>query len=155
MKTTILLLLAISLIYACNNETQKTTAPVAEKPPIIGTWKLIKGIIIEKGDTTVTDYTKNQSFIKIINDTHFAFLLHDVNSNKDSLKTFSAGGGSYTLKDSSYTEHLEYCSDRNWEGHDFPFTITIRNDTLTQSGIEKIEAIDVDKLNTEIYVRVK
>ncbi len=54
------------------------------------------------------------------------------------------------LTDSSYTEHLEYCSDRNWEGHDFPFTITIHNDTLTQSGVEKIEAIDVDKPNTEI-----
>ena len=52
--------------------------------PIAGTWKLITGMIIEKGDTVVTDYTKNRSFIKIINDTHFAFLQHDLNKGKDS-----------------------------------------------------------------------
>lgn len=148
-------LIVTVFLFACNSETKNTQPAVSNKPAIIGTWKLIRGIIIEKADTTVTDYTKNQSFIKIINDTHFSFLLHDINSNKDSLKTFSAGGGKYTLNGNSYTEHLEYCSDRGWEGHDFSFTITISNDTLTQTGIEKIEAAGVDRVNTEIYVRAK
>jgi multidrug efflux pump subunit AcrB len=40
---------------------------------IVGTWHLITGTHIENNDTVVTDYTKNISFIKIINDTHFAF----------------------------------------------------------------------------------
>lgn len=154
MRNLILLLVTV-LLFACNSETKNIQTAASNKPPITGTWKLIKGIIIEKADTTVTDYTKNQSFIKIINDTHFSFLLHDINSNKDSLKNFSAGGGKYTLKDNSYTEHLEYCSDRAWEGHDFSFTVTISNDTLVQTGIEKIEAAGVDRVNTEIYVRAK
>ena len=42
--------------------------------------------LIEKGDTTVTDYTKDISFIKIINDDHFAFLSHDAKSAPDSAK---------------------------------------------------------------------
>src|SRR5215218_10750968 len=84
--------------------------------PIMGTWQLLSGTLIEKGDTTVTDYTKNISFIKIINDTHFAFLQHDLNKGKDSA-VFVAGGGQYSLKDSLYTEHLQYCSAREWEGN--------------------------------------
>ena len=54
-----------------------------------------------------------------------------------------------------YTEQLEYCSARNWEGNDFPFIIQIRNDTLVQSGVEKIESENVNRINIEKYVRVK
>lgn len=137
-------------LFSCQSkETQK------EVNNVVGSWQLVRGVLIEKGDTTVTDYTKNLSFIKIINDTHFAFLQHDLNKGKDSAASFVAGGGRYSLKDSTYTEHLEYCSDREWEGHDFPFTVTIKGDTLTQTGIEKIEAAGVNRQNTETYVRVK
>lgn len=124
-------------------------------PPVAGTWKLISGTLIEKGDTTVTDYTKDLSFIKIINDTHFSFLLHDLKGGKDSTAVFSSGGGKYDLVDNKYTEHLEYCSDRQWEGNDFSFTITISNDTLTQQGIEEVASAGVNRLNIERYVRLK
>jgi len=130
-----------------------------EKPkqlPITGTWKLITGTLIEKGDTSFTDYTKNISFIKIINDNHFAFLQHDLDKGKDSsTAVYVSGGGAYSLKDSLYTEHLEYCSDRQWEGNDFNFTITIKNDTLTQKGIEKVKSAGVNRENIERYVRLK
>ena len=90
------------------------------------------------------------------NDTHFAFLKHDLNKGKDTATaSFGSGGGSYTLTDSSYTEHLEYCNDRQWEGNDFTFTITIKNDTLIQSGIEKVEGAGINRLNIEKYVRMK
>ena len=136
------------------------SASVHEDPktnnPLIGTWKLISGTTIEKGDTTTTYYDKNLSFIKIINRSHFAFLNHDVNKGKDSAAAaYSSGGGRYTLQDSTYTEHLEYCSDRQWEGNDFNFTINIHNDTLTQKGIEKVESAGVNRLNIEKYVRLK
>ena len=123
--------------------------------PLVGTWQLISGTIIQNKDTVVTSYTKGQSFIKIINDTHFCFLLHDLDKGKTLPAIFSSGGGRYSLKDNLYTEHLEYCSDRNWEGNDFNFTIKIQNDTLTQSGIEKIDSLGVNRLNIEKYVRIK
>jgi hypothetical protein len=123
--------------------------------PIMGTWKLLSGSLIEKGDTTVTDYTGNKQFIKIINDTHFAFMSHDLNKGKDSATAlFSAGGGKYSIKDSTYTEHLEYCSDRQWENNDFQFTVTIKNDTLIQQGVEKVEGTNINRLNIEKYVRL-
>jgi len=122
---------------------------------VVGTWRLLTGTVIEKGDSVVTDYTKNISFIKIINDSHFAFLQHDLNKGKDSGAVFSSGGGSYSISDSLYTEHLEYCSARDWEGNDFKFTINIRNDTLTQSGVEIVESAGVNRINIEQYIRVK
>jgi hypothetical protein len=127
------------------------------KPPIsiIGTWQLISGTTILAKDTQVVDYTKNQKAIKIINATHFCFLIHDLNKGKDPNPTFSAGGGHYTLAGDRYTEFLEYCNAREWENNKFEFTISIKNDTLEQQGIEKIDSIGVNRLNIEKYVRVK
>ena len=153
MKKQISLSIIIMFLVACN--TAVTNNETRQAIPIQGTWKLLTGTLIEKGDTTVTDYTKGQEFIKIINDTHFAFLSHDLNKGKDSTASYSSGGGDYTLKDSSYTEHLVYCSDRQWEGNSFQFTITINNDTLTQQGVEKVDSIGVNRLNIEKYIRVK
>jgi len=145
----------IILAFSCNT-TVENAATDPSVNPINGTWKLLTATVIEKGDTIVTDYTKDRSFIKIINDSHFAFIQHDLNKGKDSAAAvFSAGAGTYSLKDSLYTERLEYCNAREWEGHDFPFTISISNDTLIQSGVEKIVSEGIDRINTEKYVRVK
>ncbi len=150
MKTKITLV-ALIILVSCKQKTEDTAKQSAF--PIIGTWKLLKGTLVEKGDTTVTDYTKNTSFIKVINDTHFAFLQHDLAKAKG--VGFSAGGGRYSLKDSLYTEHLEYSSAREWEGNDFKFTIRIKGDTLTQTGVEKVEKLGVNRINIEKYVRLK
>lgn len=142
--------LLMALLAACNTQNDKPAAPIT------GTWQLLTGIIIEKNDTTVTDYTKDKKFIKVINDSHFAFMGHDLKQGKDSANAFySSGGGTYTLKDSMYTENLQYCSDRNWENNEFHFTVTIHNDTLVQQGTEKIAGTNIDRLNIEKYIRVK
>jgi len=152
MKTNLILFVFCLLLVSC---TKKQAEKAQLSLPLTGTWKLLSGTLIENGDTVVTDYTGNSSFIKIINDSHFAFLLHDLNQGKDSTAAFVAGGGRYTLTGKTYTEHLEYCNDRAWEGHDFTFEITIKNDTLIQQGIEKIESEGVNRLNIERYVKLK
>jgi hypothetical protein len=143
----------VLLVFSCDQATRSDANE--KKLPLAGTWKLLTGTLIEKGDTTVTDYTRNVSFIKVINDTHFAFMNHDLTKGSDSSAVYSSGGGTYTLRDSTYTEHLEYCSARNWEGHDFSFTIQLNNDTLIQQGIEKIESEGIERMNIEKYVRVE
>lgn len=123
--------------------------------PLKGTWRLVTATLVENNNSTTTDYTTGKKFIKIINDTHFSFILHDLNKGADSTALFSAGAGTYTLKDSTYTESLEFCSDRAWEQHNFTFTVRIHNDTLVQKGIEKIEGTNIDRLNIETYVKEK
>ncbi|MEO6638824.1 MAG: hypothetical protein ABIN25_11120 [Ginsengibacter sp.] len=154
MKEKISFLLISTMLLSCATEPAKNSSATVQNP-MVGTWKLITGTLIEKGDTTVTDYTKDKSFIKIINDDHFAFLQHGLGKSKDSAAEFSAGGGSYTLKDSAYTEFLEYCNAREWEGNHFDFTVHIRNDTLVQHGLEKIEGTDINRINIEKYERLK
>ena len=154
MKNSFLFFVLLVVLLSCNTTTENKEAK-GEELPIQGTWKLLTGTLIEKGDTTVTDYTKEKEFIKIINDTHFAFLSHDLSKGKNADSLFSAGGGNYSLHDSSYTEHLAYCNDRQWEGNDFHFIVRVQNDTLIQQGIEKIDSLSVDRMNVEKYVRVK
>jgi hypothetical protein len=154
MRSIAFLFFLLILTTACNKPS--TEAPtVTSSLPIEGSWQLISGTLIEKGDTTFTDYTKNLSMIKILNGSHFAFMSHDLKQGKDSTATFSAGGGRYTLNGDQYTEYLEYCNAREWEGHTFQFTVTIENDTLTQRGVEKLENLGVERLNIEKYSRVK
>jgi hypothetical protein len=153
MKITNTAVLMSLLMVACNTPSIENPSKSVQNP-LVGTWKLQTGVLIEKGDTTATDYTKDVSFIKIINDTHFAFIQHDLTKGKGAKPVFSAGSGSYTFSDSTYTEHLEYCSDRAWENNDFKFTATIKGDTFIQKGVEIIENEGVNRLNIETYIKV-
>lgn len=142
----------LTLVYAF---VLLTAAGCKERPSssdasMIGTWRLLTATLIENGDTTVTDYTTERSFIKIINATHFAFLMHTTGTDS---AAFSAGGGTYRFDGKTYTELLEYCNAKEWEGQKFLFNIERKGDTLIQSGIEKIEAAGIDRLNIERYVR--
>jgi hypothetical protein len=142
------------LIYcSCSQQAGQTKQAAASSATgVTGTWKLLTGTLIENGDTTVTDYTINKSFIKIITPTHFSFLSHTL--RKDTTD-FSAGGGRCIINDTSYTEMLDYCSAKEWEGQQFNFTLHLQSDTLVQSGIEKVEAKNINRMNIEKYVRVK
>ena len=144
----------IIILASCDttNQKQDVTVPALS---IEGTWKLVSGTSIAKNDTTFTDYTKGQEMIKVINATHFAFLRHDLHKGKDSAAVYESGGGTYTLKNDQYTEHLHYCNAREWEDHDFQFTVAIKNDTLIQQGIEKVENAGIDRVITEKYLKVK
>lgn len=146
----LLAIFLFAMLISCNEKSPHNES--ASVLPIQGTWKLLMGTIVENGNTTITDYTKGRSFIKIINDSHFCFLNHTL--RKDT-SDFSAGGGKYELDGNKYTEHLEYCSAKEWEGHDFNFTVTINGDTLIQQGVEKMESQGIDRMNIEKYVRVK
>ena len=154
MRIILLFLCAFATLCACKERAADGRSKPAQYA-LAGSWRLISGTVMEKGDTTTTDYTKNTSFVKIINETHFAFLQHDLSKGKDTGAVFAAGGGSYSLSGNQYTERLEYCSAREWEGNEFKFTVDIKNDTLIQQGIEKVESAGVNRVNTEKYVRLK
>jgi hypothetical protein len=142
------LLFAFSLLFSCK-------ARQGESIRLNGTWQLLSGTTITRGVSAVTDYTKGKMMIKIINDSHFAFLSHDLNPPKDSSNHFDAGGGSYSLTGDQYIEHLDYYTDHNWEGKPFTFTVSIKDDTLIQRGIEKVENENINREIIEKYIRVK
>jgi hypothetical protein len=119
-----------------------------------GSWQLVSSQKIIKGDTTTTTPKEGQEMIKIFNDTDFAFFTHDLKHGKDSATAvYSSGSGTYTLKNDKYHEHLVYCTYREWENHDFDFTLQLKKDTLIQTGIEKIDSLKIDQQIIETYVR--
>jgi hypothetical protein len=140
------LLASCLFFYAC---THSDTAGIR----LNGTWQLLSGMTITGKDTV--PYASDFRMIKIINDTHFAFLRHDKNPPKDSANHFDGGGGNYMLSGNQYTEHLDYYADRNWEGKPFTFTVEMHNDTLIQTGVEKVDASHIDHIIIEKYLRVR
>jgi hypothetical protein len=142
-------LLLTTALAACTVKTKVDTAQI----PLQGTWELLSETKIEGTDTTYAAMPPDQRHIKILNATHFSFLRHELKQGKDSTAVFVAGGGSYTLDGNEYHEHLEFCNYREWENHDFDFTVTITNDTLVQQGHEKVEGI-ADRIIIEKYRRV-
>lgn len=122
---------------------------------LIGTWQLVSATSTQ-GDSTVSTFNPKVKMIKMINLTHFSFFSHDLNNGKDSFNaSYSAGGGPYTLKDSVYTEHLEYFNERKWEGNSFDFIVTFTSDTLIQKGVEKVANLGVDHIIVEKYIKLK
>lgn len=121
--------------------------------PIQGTWRLVSAMQIANGVSSLTAADSATGMIKIISNSHFAFLKHDLHTPRDSANHFDAGGGTYTLKGDQYTETLEYYGDRHWEGHSFTFTVSLHGDTLVQRGMEKVEGTGIDREIIERYVR--
>ncbi len=149
-KHVITILALITFLTSCAPDSKKDNGNSLN---LKCTWQLITSTTVTNGKSVITDYTKGQKMIKIINDTHFAFLKH--NTNKDSTLNFDAGGGAYTLNGNNYTEHLDFYNDRNWEGKSFKFKIFFKNDTLIQSGLERVEKEGIDRVIIEKYIKLK
>jgi hypothetical protein len=141
---------SVSMLLSCASKEAKKQDTVEIK----GTWKLISATTVTAGKSTFNDFTKDSEMIKIINDGHFAFLKHDLKLNKKGKNNFDAGGGKYKLEGDQYTESLDFYNDKNWEGKTFVFKVKIQNDTLFQTGIEKVEAAGVDRSITEKYLKI-
>lgn len=148
MRINYLLAFVTLSVLSCSNEKLKNASPNLE-----GSWQLISATTIEKGKTQVTNYDDDVKMIKIINGSHFAFLRHS--SNPKDTTNFDAGGGSYTLSDDDYTEHLDFYKDKKWEGKTFNFKIALDKDTLIQKGVEKVVEANIDRVIIEKYLKIK
>lgn len=148
-------LIPLVTLAACNQPVKDAAVTEVPVAPIEGTWKLVSSVKIIKGDTAVTYPEKGQEdeMIKVINADHFAFFKHDL--KKGGKPVFDSGAGTYSLKGDEYTENLQYCNYREWEGHSFNFKVTFKGDTLQQKGIEKIDSLKIDQEIVETYIRIK
>lgn len=153
MKYLPIIAIAMSALLSCNTKTAPST-PTATSP-LTGTWKLISAKSIKNKDTLTTAPVAGQETIKMFNDSYFAFFTHDLTHGVDSPAVFGSGSGTYTLVNDVYSEHLEYCSYREWEDKDFSFVMQIKKDTIIQSGIEKIDSLNINHEILETYVRIR
>jgi len=155
MNTWMACLVASFLLNGCQpaQQNQQDKKAVGTDPVLSGTWQLVSAKVITKGDTAITFPVEGQKMIKIFNGSHFSFFRHDLEKGKGESPIFVAGGGTYKLSGEDYEEHLAYFSGRDWEGNDFHFKVTLRNDSLIQEGVEKIDSLGINQEIVEIYVR--
>lgn len=150
MKTKILVIVAFSVLFSSCTQNKKGPS---QHSPLNGTWQLVFAEAVIN-DSVVHDKLQGNKMIKIITNSHFAFLNHDLKAGKDSAALFVAGGGTCTLHDSIYSETLEYCNYRDWEGLKVDFKFHLKGDTLILSGHEKKDDIKVNQFITEKYIRI-
>nr|WP_299175281.1 hypothetical protein [uncultured Allomuricauda sp.] len=152
MKNKILMLLIV--IGVSCKENHQTTSQITDikesNKTIVGTWKLVYGEIQEEDSVQIKDLSE-ADFIKIINEDHFAFF----NQPKNDGEGFYGGGGTYKLQGSDYIEVLEYVAVDAVRGHEFPFKIEIKGDTLIQSGTEDVPEAGIKRHIVEKYIRIK
>lgn len=152
MKKCVTLIISLIILAACTErkENKQVEQLNNEKHKIVGTWKLFYGEIKEKDSVQIKDLS-NTDFIKIINETHFAFF----NQDKETGENFYGGGGTYSLDGNDYIERLNYVGVENVRGHEFPFTIEINGDTLIQYGLEEVKEANINRDIIEKYIRIK
>ncbi len=152
MKKSIGILVLSFLFIACGERKENSTTIDNDKnnTKLAGTWKLVYGDVLENDSLRVKDVSTSD-FIKIINKSHFAFF----NQRRGTGIDFYGGAGTYTLEGNTYKETLNYTSVDEIRGHEFPFTIEIKGDTLVQRGLEEIKEAGIERYIVEKYIRIE
>jgi hypothetical protein len=133
-KVLLVLVIALGAVVFVRSQTN---GGQAKKSQLDGAWELVNGQQLPKGARD----------IKIISEGHFIFATYDTGKGE----LFGTGGGTYVLKGSSYTEHVDF-GDRispGVVGKDQQFAVKIDGDTFTQTG-----TLTNGKLLSEIWRRM-
>jgi len=157
LKNQLLFAIATScLVFSCKNNTEKKEVDAVKSTSLAGTYKLIESKTIKGKDTVTafTDTSKTEMF-KMFNDDHFSFFNHDKEKGKGKEPLFVAGGGTYSFDGVNYQERLQYCLMRDWESNKFDFKLTLKGDTLIQTGEENLPELGVKHTIVETYLKVK
>jgi hypothetical protein len=103
-----------------------------ETSGLSATWELVS--MKCGGDSSeMADQPKERKKIKLINGTHFVWAEYE----RASGKLLGLAGGTFELKDTTYTEKIEFASDgfEGMVGRVFAFEVKVLNGRLMQSGM--------------------
>ena len=150
MKRKLFPFLIILATISCRQVNENPTEAEEQSNAIQGSWKLVYAEIRENDSLQVTDLSEIE-FMKIMNKDHFAFF----NQRKGSDENFLAGGGSYSFDGENYVETLDFVNVKSLRGHQFPFKVEVKGDSLIQRGHENVPEAGLDRYILEKYVRIK
>lgn len=112
---------------------QQTWVKVKEKTPfspLAGAWR-ISGREVQNGQMNSMQLGPRRT-IKILSDDRFQWIAF----NLETAAFSGTGGGTYTLKDGKYTEHIEFFSrDNNRVGLDLTFNYEVKDGNWHHSGL--------------------
>ena len=97
----------------------------------IGAWEVESLTFTEKDGTVQEIEIKDPPGLKILSETHWAFV--EQNDAENPIPT-SGGGGSYVIEGDQYTEIIEYHAARDFIGKRLTFDCKVEGDRWYQSG---------------------
>jgi hypothetical protein len=97
---TVFTLAFVCMSYSCVQESSS---------PLAGAWELVEGKYISEDTMLTYPMTASSEHMKILSESHFATIWQDTTNPHPAYPGMN--GGSYTLVDSLYTEHLDYASN--------------------------------------------
>lgn len=103
---------------------------VASSNDLRGTWELVS-FVYTTGDSATRGDTTQMRSLKVLNDTHFAWLT----VTPDGVEFVGSGSGTYEVRDGTYTEVSQYSSDADHVGQTYRFTYRIAGDRWYHTGV--------------------
>lgn len=136
---------------------------------IVGEWQLVSAELTIGEQTFPTFNPDTHQMIKILTDSHFAFVSKgpirprfssyslSTDDKITAFDNFGGGAGRYEFDGTTYTEHVEFSQYPNYEGSSLQFKVTIEGDMLVQEGRYPIVALGLgekDGYIKEVYQRI-
>lgn len=118
------------LALACVGAPISRAEPPTNEDITGSTWKLVS---TKYGDDQEwTNVAADEDKIKMMTGTHFVWVSYQSGDGR----VQGTGGGTYTLKDGTYIERVEFGGGnvRELRGQDHVFTLDLRGDRLEQTG---------------------
>ncbi len=123
---------------------------LANGTDLVGTWQLVK--FKYSGDSLFKDLPGFMIYRKLITPSHFTWVSYDADGDEVS----GLGGGTYTLKNGTYIENIEYFYPKGSSllGSAIPFDCRIENGLWYHAGYIQYREYDAEKdryvvVNTE------
>ncbi len=141
-----------------------------EKNSLEGVWQLVSTKPLKPDGSIDSLSPDDWQMMKIITQSHFAFVEQAPNRPKftrggtdeelcEAAKNFFGGGGTYTLEENTYTEHIKIFLNPSYVNVKVPFTVEfVNNDLWTQKGVLPVKELglgDEDYPVFEVWGRVE
>lgn len=142
MKNSILYLIVILVvIVGCASEKKEEVTAYAPDA-LHGTWRLVKYINHQEGQTTWNEYGEDIIYEKHITPTHFTWVKYE--KSKDKLS--GIGGGTYMFDGQTYTEDIQFFlpTGSSELGQAIPFEVSFEDDKWYHLGYAKVYEFDAE-----------
>jgi len=142
MKNSILYFLILVVFAGCGGEQKEVESTAYELDALQGTWRLVKYINHEEGETEWSQYGDEIIYEKHITPTHFTWIKYD--KSKDNLD--GIGGGTYGFDGKVYTEDIQFFLPPGSSelGQAIPFDVKFEGDQWYHLGYAKVFEFDAE-----------
>ncbi len=141
MKTFIGIGWLLPILLLAGSVSAQKTEQTPNSDALVGTWQLVQ--FKYSGDSVFKDVPSFVIYRKLITKNHFTWISYDADGDEVN----GMGGGTYTLKDGTYIENIEYFFPKGSSllGNAIPFDCKLEGNKWHHAGYIQEREYDPDK----------